>query len=319
MNELHETANAFRKPGLLFTAIDLGVFETLSGKPQNFNELKNSLKVSKRGLNALLKTLQEMKWIYFSTEDKKFHNSEKVNKYLTKNSKENILSMINHLKRFQTVWQKLPEAIKTGKPVKQKSGTLAPEELLHGLEEIQKENIHGLDFLKKFFPNKQELKALDIGAGTGHYSRKLVQALNCKVTALEIESNFSVLEKNVKNEKNITALKENFFHWQSKEKFDVILFADILHGRGTNNSRIMLRKASKLLNIEGIVVIIEPLTDKSEFGALFGLNMLLVTELGEGFSLKEMKKLLHESKLEFVEEIPWNDYWRSVIIAKARQ
>ncbi|MDO8627869.1 MAG: class I SAM-dependent methyltransferase, partial [Candidatus Diapherotrites archaeon] len=239
----------------------------------------------------------------FSLDDKKFHNSAEAQKYLTKNSDKNILSMINHLKRFQEVWQKLPEAVKTGRPAKQKAWTLGPHELLYGLEEMQRENPNCFDFLKKYFTERKELHALDVGAGTGHYSKKFAQTLNCKVTSLELETNFSVLEKKTKTEKRITAVKENFFNWETKEKFDIVFFADVLHGRGSNNSRIMLRKAAKLLNPEGIVVILEWLSDKSEMGAMFNLNMLLLTELGESFSLEEMKKILKESKLEFVEEV----------------
>lgn len=94
-------------------------------------------------------------------------------------------------------------------------------------------------------------KVLDVGSGEGIFGRSLpdqYEVINLDIPNAEI--------------KNPEVIKRDFIKWQTKQKFDAVVFWESLEH--TSNSAEYIKKANSLLNKKGLIMIEFPRYDSLE-------------------------------------------------------
>lgn len=141
-------------------------------------------------------------------------------------------------------------------------------------------------------------RVLDLGGGHGRYGRELVEAGH-QTTLFDFPVSVDVA-RNLHGEQ-LDYIEGDFFSDDLGGPYDVVLASNIVHGLSQDQNKTLLKRISKVLNPGGVVVLKDMFLD--EFGlwpdraAYFGLLMLMYTDRGDSYSLKEAHRWLEEAGL----------------------
>ncbi|MDR0927294.1 MAG: class I SAM-dependent methyltransferase [Ignavibacteria bacterium] len=163
-------------------------------------------------------------------------------KFLINRIKKNKWNEINNIKINSAVWE-IPFFIKQRNKIITKNENIEYPEY----------------FCKKYLSDKNELKLLSVGSGTGYYEREFAkQKLFSKIIGIELATNrFLEAQRLADIEKlNIQYLNQNIYEANFDEKFDVVLFNSSLH-HFSNINGFISNKIKPLMNKSGYLIICE--------------------------------------------------------------
>ena len=115
---LQDIIYGFRRSQVLFTLVDLEVFDLLSRTgPCTVETISDELKTNLAATERLLNAAVNLKLLMLKNEGKKYMNSSAVERYLTAGSKQSLTGII-HLNSVSAypLFGKLTEGVRSGKP-----------------------------------------------------------------------------------------------------------------------------------------------------------------------------------------------------------
>ncbi|MET6989462.1 methyltransferase [Sediminicola arcticus] len=287
----------------LLTAVNMGLFTHLAKEELSGKNIKEKLGLHERGLYDFLDTLVALGFLKRSglKETSLYSNAEDTDLFLDKNKPSYVggmLEMSNN--RLYPFWNDLEEGLKTGKPQNEtKTGGAPIFETLYADEQKLREFLKAMGgiqmgnfmmFSKEFDFTKYKTHC-DVGGAGGYLAAQIAmnnEHMNC--ISFDLPPVEPVAMENIKmmGLSDRVLIKSGDFLNEDLPKADVITMGNILHDWGTQDKKMLIKKAYNALPKGGALVVIENIIDdnrsENAFGLMMSLNMNIETPEGFDFS-----------------------------------
>ena len=312
---IRELQESFIYTQILITSVELKLFDYLLRGPRSIDYLSRKLHASDRGVEVLSNNLVNMDLLV------KVNNLYK----LTPESKKYLVSTSDFYEGHAVLWQKnlfepfskLTNVVKTGKSALNTNDPAVGASFFpEVIKVLYKPHMKEADKLANYILKKtssKNLHILDVACGSGVWSISFARKNpNVSIVAHDIDSTLkNITSKYIKDnnvQKQYTFLpgsidEVNF----GKNKYDVIILGHILHSEGMVESNELVKKLYKALKVKGYLVVAEMFLNESKTGprfpVVFDLNMVVNTQHGRVFTVKEIEKLLRNVGLQKLSKI----------------
>jgi 3-hydroxy-5-methyl-1-naphthoate 3-O-methyltransferase len=303
------------KTQALVAATELDVFSHIAAGKHTVKEVAGAAGASLRGMANLLDALVGLG--YLSKSGGRYRLRPLAATFLVRGSERYMGGMASVVRNHWETWQHLTEAVKTGRPV------TAVDVVEHGKEffPLLVANLFPGGFAAAraavtALPEKTRRgikRILDVAAGSGAWSLAFAQAIpEARVTSLDLPEVTLITRQFVdrfgfanRYEYREGDLKLLDF---GRESYDLVILGHIIHSEGEKRGKELIRKSYAALRRGGLLLIAEQIPNDARTGPpmalLFGLNMLLHTEEGDVFTLREYRAWLKAAGFRKVTTIP---------------
>lgn len=299
-----DMASAFYRSQVLFAASDLNIFGALAERgTASAEELAEGLGVSRRGLRLLLDACVAVGLL--TKADDAYANSAEAGAFLVPGAPGDLTRAIRYNRDVYAAWGKLPELVRTGRPVEQPQTHLGGDadrtrtfvESMHArARAIGRAVVPLLDL----GGNRQ---VLDVGGGPGTYSVLLAERFpQLRCTVLDLPGVVAVAKELIAEQGaagRVETVAGDYRTDPLPGGNDAILLFGMLHQESPESVLALLRKCRRALNPGGTVYAMDIMTDHThahpEFSALFAVNMALTTHDGWVFSDRELEGWMSEA------------------------
>ena len=319
----------------LLTAVNMKLFTHLAKGELSGRDIKEKLGLHDRGLYDFLDTLVALGFLKRSglKETSMYSNSEDTNLFLDKNKPSYVggmLEMSNN--RLYAFWNDFEEALKTGLPQNEtKTGGKPLFEELYSNEEKLREFLKAMGgiqmgnfmvFANKFdFSNYGSL--CDIGGAGGYLSAQIaMNNTHMKCVSFDLPPVMPVATENINmmGVSDRVSIQSGDFFNDDFPNADVITMGNILHDWGTQDKKMLIKKAYNALPQGGALVVIENIIDdnrsENAFGLMMSLNMLIETPEGFDFSAADFDGWAKECGFSKTSKMPLTGPSSAVIAIK---
>lgn len=292
-----ELANAFCASQVLFTASDLGIFDFLSKSPgSTVDRVVAGCDMDPRAGRLLLDACVAVGLL--TKRDGRYRNSGDTECFLVPGSPMDLSAAIRYNRDVYQAWGRLPELIRSGKPVER------PETHLGEDPERTRDFVlamHGraLGIGRSVVPRLRlegRRKLLDIGGAGGTYSALITRHhpdITCTVIdlpgVLDVAGEL-IAEEGVSD--RVRTIPGDFHTMDLPRGHDAAIFFGVLHQESPDAIASLLRRTYEVLEPGGIIYVMDMMTDPTHaappFSALFAVNMALTTHHGWVFSDAEL-------------------------------
>lgn len=308
----------FAQTRALTAAVELDVFTHIANGKHTLNEIASASDCSLRGMGMLLDALVGLKLLI---KDKRgsYYLARNCEKFLVSGRPTYFGEMLLHRKSLDEAWSGLTESVKTGRPYagileKRKGEDFFPG-LVKGLFSMNYQAArYAAAYLKRKKKNISHI--LDVAAGSGVWGIAFAQEFPlAKLTAIDFLSVCGIAHNYINKYK----LSDRFECIGGdlraidfgKERFDLVILGHICHSEGENNTLKLLKKSYNALNFGGDLLIAEFLPNDNKTAPLipllFGLNMLVNTDEGCVFTLRQFRQWLRDigfKKIDILKQAP---------------
>jgi SAM-dependent methyltransferase len=312
LTELMGLAGGHVEARLIQTAVELAIFDALQNSAATVEAVAGQLKLEPKATELLLNALASLELLH--KRAKYFSLTEAAAKYLLKSSPQYVGAMIRFESSLWTCWEKLPEAIRSGQPVR-------PPNMYQGDPTETEIFINAMDSLVNARGDAAVTanaidwsgigELLDVGSGPATYPIALCQRFpKLRATIFDLPGTLAITERYVREAgmaERIRLIAGDYRKEPIPGSYDVIFLSNIIHGESFENNRSLIRKLVSNLKPGGQIVIKDHILDDSRttppVGAIFSLLMLLTTESGRCYSFNEIKSWMEQAGLSQVRQI----------------
>lgn len=299
----------------LIAAIELNVFSQIAAGKRTVKEICEATGASSRGMASLLDVLTALGYL-----------RKTVNRYslwpvsaafLVPGGKAYLGGMAHALSLTWDSWKNLTEAVRSGHSAESVDVAEQGKEFFPKLvASIFPGNFTASAVAVSRLPKKDRRKIhriLDVGAGSGAWSLAFAQAIpQARVETLDFPEittitrgfaeKLGVADRYEYLERDMRA--SDFGH----NTYDLVILGHIIHSEGQKHGMELLRKSYVALRPGGKLFIAEYVPNDARTGPampmLFGLTMLLQTDEGNVFTLREYRTWLKAAGFGKVTTIP---------------
>jgi len=319
--EIDAIARGYMESRALLTAIELDIFTAIEDGA-TAPEAAKRIGTDPRATEALLNAIVAMG--FATKRDGVFHPTPDTARLLTSESPESIRMGLMHTVGLWNRWHTLTDAVRAGTSVVE--GIRSPEQIEAFIAAMERGGQHRAETVAGALDLASKSRVLDVGGGSGAYSRALAlanPALRCVVFDLEPVTKIAQRHIDAAGISNRVTTAVGDLHRDAfGEGYDVVLLSQILHMLGPDECVRLIEKASAALVPGGEVVIQDfILTDDKtspRYGALFALNMLVVTKAGNSYSGAEYREWLEGAGFSDVRIIPLPDLPTGLVVGVKR-
>jgi hypothetical protein len=310
--ELMRFAGGHVEARLIQTAVELAIFDALENSAATAEAVANRLKLEPKATELLLNALASLKLLHKRGES--FARTETAAKYLLKSSPQYVGGMIRFESLLWSCWENLPEAIRSGQPVRPpnmyQDDPLETEIFIKAMDSLVNARgdaavmANALDW-----GNIAEL--LDLGSGPATYPIAFCKRFpRLRVTIFDLPGTLAITDRYVREAdmtERIRQIGGDYRNDSIPGRYDAIFLSNIIHGESLESNRSLIRKLASNLKPGGQIVIKDHILDDSRttppVGAIFSLLMLLTTESGRCYSFSEIKTWMEQAGLSQVRQI----------------
>jgi SAM-dependent methyltransferase len=312
---LMELSFGYAPPLIISAGVSNKVFDSLEHGAKTSEQVAKETGASARALRILMNALVGLNLL----------KKDRQGKYsLTQESAAFLLSskLGTHAGFFGTIapqlisrWLRLSDIVREGRPAvavnQEAEGTEFFSQLVERIIPMSYPPAQKLGDHLKLAKTKNEIRALDLAAGSGIWGIALAQkSPRVRVTAVDwagmipttksITKKFGVSDRFAYVEGDI--LQTNFGNG-----YDIATLGHILHSEGEERSRLLLKKAFRALKAGGTIAIAEWLVNDARTepapSLMFAVQMLVNTEKGNTFSFNEIKRWLEDAGFKKVRKL----------------
>jgi SAM-dependent methyltransferase len=319
--ELLEISGFFWKTCVLHTAVKMDVFTVIGDDQLTAEQIARQAEGTVRGVVRLLNALVAMELLV--KQDETYANTASGRKLLTKDSPKYLGHIIMHHHHLLESWSKLDQAVRSGRPQRDRS--------THSKEEWRESFLMGMFNLAmglapQIVPRidvSDRKHLLDLGGGPGTYAIHFcLNNENLRAAVYDLPTTRPFAERTIQQFKladRIKFMDGNYLEDPVEGRYDVAWLSHILHGEGPEDCRRIIQKTVDVLEPGGMIIIHEFILNNSLdgplFPTLFSLNMLLGTESGQSYSEEQLTVMLAEAGARNIRRIPIQSPNDSGIIA----
>jgi hypothetical protein len=295
-----EVGFSFRSSKTLLSAIELGLFTTLSGRSLTGPELQAALGLHSRASPDFFDALVALRFLERDGDGAagRYRNTPETGAFLDRASVQyvgGILEMLNA--RLYRFWGDLTEALRTGRPQNEVKHTGASmfaelyskperlEQFMNAMSSVSKGNF---ETLAATFDFTRYRTVCDVGGATGQLSMILAtHHPHLRCTSLDLPVVTAIAQRRIEAAglaDRVTARPLDFLA-EPLPRADVITMGMILHDWNLEKKKHLVRAAYDALPAGGAFIVVEQLIDDARrenvSGLLMSLNMLI--EFGDAF------------------------------------
>jgi len=299
--EFRDALAAYRLPRVIIAGLELELFTKIGDKTWTIPDLAKCLQVSERGLSILCRNLA-MAGLLIKKRTT-YRNSRLAATVLNANHPAYRGSYLDLLKNHWADWARLVESIRTGSPLDQG----VPEEPDYRRRFTWAMHDRTLDVAPNI-ASQVSLRGvrtlLDLGGGPGTFAMAFLsrnphlQATVCdRPDALEVAREIAATHK---AGRRLSYLPLDLMKEEIPGTFDVIWYSNVLHIYSPEENQGLFKRVHAALNPGGRLIIQDAfLHDREglfpEEASLFAVTMLLFTETGNTYSVRETSDWLKQA------------------------
>ena len=293
----------------LHAGVHLRLFSMIGDHGLTADDIAKRLEAPSRGVEMLLNALCALGLL--GKEKDLYANTRESATFLVEESQGYIGHIITHHFHLVPAWCRLPQAVMTGKPVRQRSSFGEAEEregFLMGMYNLAMQIAPGLS---KEIDLRGRHHLLDLGGGPGSYAIHFCLANpHLRATVYDLPTTEPFAAKMIERfglSHRIDFRAGNYVDEEIKGAYDVAWLSHVLHGEGPEDcERILMNVASTMEN-GGLIVIHDFILDDSFdaplFPALFSLNMLINTEKGQSYTEGQLRDMLEKAGVKEIQRL----------------
>ncbi|MFL6276280.1 MAG: methyltransferase [Blastocatellia bacterium] len=298
----------------LAAGVELGIFEQIEAGKGTVKEIARATKSSARGIRHLLDALTGMD--YLEKKGERYSNAPVAAQFLVKGKPAYMGGIVGETRMTWPGWAKLPEVVQTGKPIEAVDTETGGKEFFPKLvEAIFPMSYAAAQGAVQAIPEKARKRIktiLDVAAGSAAWSLAFAQAIpDARVTVLDypevtsvarrFAEQFGVADRYEYVEGNLRDLDFG------RNRYDLVILGHIIHTEGEKWGKKLVKKAYRALSDNGLLLIAEMIPNDTRSGPmlplLFGLNMLVHTEAGDVFTMREYRQWLKDAGFRKVQAL----------------
>ena len=301
--QFREMAYGFRISRVIFTALDLDLFNVMGQRTWGIPALAKRLNVSTRGLQILCRNLASIGLLVPTLG--RYRTSLLVNQYLQEESPDYRGDYLGLMQRQWDEWSRLTEVVTTGVPVDsqvpetseyRQSFTWA---MHHRSQESATQVADQISI-------KSARSFLDLGGGPGTYALAFLKNNpNLQATVMDRQAALDVaqiLSQQLSLESRLSFHSGNFLEDKISGKYDVIWYSNVLHIYSPAENLKVFRKIKRALNPGGRLFIQDTFLENPRGlrpleANLFAVTMLLYTDTGNTYPIQDVRRWLHKAGL----------------------
>ncbi len=299
----------------LAAAVQLGVFQHIAEGRRTAKEITAAAGASPRGMTTLLDALTAIG--YLRKSGGRYGLAPVSAAFLVPGGKAYLGAFAQALSHTWDAWKHLSEAVRSGQPAETVNVAAKGKEFFPKLVgSIFPGNYAASTVAVSRFPEKERRKIhriLDVAAGSGAWSLAFAKAIpEARVTTLDFPE-ITPITRGYAEKLGVAAryeylegdLRELDF---GRDSYDLVILGHIIHSEGEARGMELLKKSYAALRPGGKLLIAEFVPNDARTGPamplLFGLNMLLQTENGGVFTLREYRAWLKAIGFRSTSTIP---------------
>jgi precorrin-6B methylase 2 len=291
---------AYALPLAIKAAIDNRVFDILDAGPKTVEEIARESGASVRGLSAILNMLVSIELIAKSS-DGRYRLTPESQTFLVSTKPSFQGAIFKHLTtQLMPSWMHLSEVVKSGKPAtsvnEQGAGSTFFEQFVEDILPLSYPAARTLGASLNLAAASSPVRVLDLATGSGVWGIALAQlSQQVTVTAVDwpavlpvtkrVAAKFGVAER-------FTLVAGDLQEAAFGTGYNIATLGHILHSEGAERSKQLIKKTFDALAPGGIIVIAEFVANDDRSGPtpamIFAVNMLVNTDVGDTFTLREM-------------------------------
>lgn len=299
-----QMASAFYESCVLFTATDLGIFDSLhAASNADAETIAEALQLSPRGTRLLLDACVAVGLLH--KKDTQYHNTSEADAFLVSNQPGDLSRALRYNRDVYPAWGKLTDLVRSGEPVER------PQ--IHLGEDAQRTQafvhaMHGraMAIGQSVVPVLQLNECrhlLDIGGGSGAYSMLITKRFpELTSTVIDLPGILNVSRTLIAAEgltDRVQCIDGDYHTTEFPAGNDAVIIFGVLHQEAPESIVDILTRAHASLNPGGRIYILDMMTDTTRchpaFSALFAVNMALTKEEGWVFSDQDIEGWLREA------------------------
>jgi SAM-dependent methyltransferase len=303
---LMQFAWGYAAPLMIEAALKIRLFDVLDEGPKDLRALAAATKASERGVRALADALVGLQLL--SKKGDAYALAPESAAFLV-STRPAFHGGIFHHMSSQSVphWLHVAEAVKTGRPVSAvndpKDGAGFFQDLVEAIFPMSYAAAQAAVRELRVSEAKAPYSVLDIAAGSGVWGIAFAQASpQVRVTAVDWEGVIPVTRRVAARfgvADRFTFVAGDIANADFGKGHRAATLGHILHSEGAAKSRKLLRRVFDALAPGGTIVVAEFVPDDDRCGPptplIFGVNMLLHTDVGDVFTWKEIGGWLAEA------------------------
>lgn len=293
---------------VLHAAAELDLFAALDPDPRPVADLARRTGAEPRALGMLLAALAAMGLA--RREEPGYAAPEEAVALLSSRSPRSVRPMILHHHYLMESWSRLPEALRTGRPVAE-PGFPDPKKREAFLLGMLVNALAIAPALARDLDLSGRKSLLDLGGGPGTYAVHFCLAHpGLSATVLDLPSTRAVAEATIRRfglEDRVRFHAADFAADPLPGPFDAAWLSHILHGEDPDTCQDVVDKAAQALAPGGLLLVHEFILDDTGdgplFPALFSLNMLVQTRAGQSYTEGELRSMMTRAGLTGVRRL----------------
>ncbi|MCW2881633.1 MAG: O-methyltransferase family protein [Sphaerisporangium sp.] len=304
-------ANSFCDAKALLTAVELGLFTTLSAGAASEEEIRQTLGLHGRGLSDWLDLLVALDLL--NREDGRYANSTGADRYLVRGADSYIGGFIERSNRnLYPAWGKLSEALRSGKPqsgsdfdaVVDNPKILA--QFINSMDALT--GVLGPQLIEAYDGWADYKSVLDVGGCRGSLVSQVVKAhphLSGTVFDLPQMSPFfdeKVAEHGLADK---VSFKGGSFFNDPLPSADIVMMGHVLHDWDPQQRKFLVKAAYQSVNPGGVLLVYDRMLDRESSrveNLVISLDMLLVTDGGSEYTVAELRGHAEEAGFTSIED-----------------
>lgn len=285
-------------------AVEVGVFPALRDGPASAEAVARRLGLDPRAATSLLTALGELGFL--EEDEEGFRLAPRSERELADPSSPEYAGRgIPHWLVNLAAWTRLPEALRTGRPVQDvKEAEEEPDaerdrisRFMAAMAAAPEDRIRRLVDL--VLARKPEAgSVLDLGGGPGHVARAFLARGAGTATLLDTPETVEVVREEyaVDEVEGMEAVGADFLEDPLPPgPFDVVLLSNVLHMLPPAENARLLKKVRAVTAPGGVVAVADFIRGRSPRAGRFGLVMLLRTEGGGTYTFEEHQEWFRQA------------------------
>lgn len=274
-------------------AVEIGLFDSLKDNPLTLEELSSFTGSDLRALWTVAEALAALNYLEHQ-DDKIKLTDEAYSVFYDQDNPDYRGFSFMHSYNLLSSWLKLPEVLKTGKPVSKEE---KPQERLQYFisamsccakrraQQIIEHVLKGMS---------ESPRILDVGGGPLTYASLFAQK-GAEVTVLDLPEVVDMMMSELDPELNIVMEKGDFTEGLPEGPFELIYLGNVCHIYGEEANRKLFKDAVDELQSGGKLVINDIIRGKNKWAPLFAVNMLVNTSSGGTWTYEQYKTWLQDA------------------------
>jgi len=295
---------------VLHAGVKLDLFTAIGREACTVQEVAKTIRTEERATAMLLNALVAMELLV--KEDTRYRNSEESALFLDAASSAYQGYIIMHHHQLMASWARLDEAVKSGRPVRNR---VAFED-----ETVRKHFLMGMfniamglaPHVVRALDLSGRRKLLDLGGGPGTYALHFCQAHpDLHAVVFDLPGTRRFAEQTITRfglADRVEFAAGDYHKDPLPGRFDTVWLSHILHAENPEACQRLIHKAVQALDRGGVLIvhdfILNDTMDGPLFPALFALNMLLGTDGGQAYAQGQVEIMLKEAGLKNIERLP---------------